>query len=158
MSPLSGLLGNLFHRGALLALGTLLWAAFSVGFGLSRSYAQVSCGARASCQALQPPAVMNTCRHSPVPDCLAQAVSLAACTGVGMALVSPNAQSLIADLYPAAARGRSFGATLMVVWTPVARCKCSHRSCACLYTGAYCLERIRRGCMSVPCHATRLCA
>jgi hypothetical protein len=43
VSPLSGLLGNLFHRGALLALGTLLWAAFSVGFGLSRSYAQVSC-------------------------------------------------------------------------------------------------------------------
>jgi len=58
---------------------------------------------------------MNTCRHSPAPACLAQAVSLAACTGVGMALVSPNAQSLIADLYPAAARGRSFGATLMVV-------------------------------------------
>jgi hypothetical protein len=115
MSPLSGLLGNLFHRGALLALGTLLWAAFSVGFGLSRTYAQVSYGARAPCQALQPPAVLNMCWHSLAPACLAQAVSLAACTGIGMALVSPNAQSLIADLYPAAARGRSFGATLMIV-------------------------------------------
>lgn len=32
-----------------------------------------------------------------------------------MAFVSPNAQSLIADLYPAAARGKSFGGTLMIV-------------------------------------------
>ena len=41
MSPVSGLLGNAFHRGALLAMGTLLWAAFSAGFGLSQTYAQV---------------------------------------------------------------------------------------------------------------------
>lgn len=38
---MSGLLGNAFHRGALLAVGTLLWAAFSAGFGLSQTYAQV---------------------------------------------------------------------------------------------------------------------
>ncbi len=44
-----------------------------------------------------------------------QAVAIAACTGIGMALVSPNTQSLIADLYPAAARGKSFGGTLMIV-------------------------------------------
>lgn len=41
MSPVSGLLGNAFHRGALLAVGTLLWAAFSAGFGLSQTYIQV---------------------------------------------------------------------------------------------------------------------
>lgn len=48
MSPLSGLLGNLFHRGALLATGTFLWAVFSLGFGLSHSYAQVSRGSHVS--------------------------------------------------------------------------------------------------------------
>ena len=41
---------------------------------------------------------------------LRQGLALWAINGVGLALVIPSGQSLIADYYPPAARGRAFGA------------------------------------------------
>ena len=40
-SPIAGLLGDRYHRGVLIGLGTLSWAATSVLFGLSLTYSQV---------------------------------------------------------------------------------------------------------------------
>lgn len=41
--------------------------------------------------------------------CTAQAMMFAALNGIGLALLVPCCQSLIADLYPADQRGRAFG-------------------------------------------------
>ena len=45
-SPIAGLLGDRYHRGVIIGLGTLAWAATSVLFGLSLTYSQVRARAR----------------------------------------------------------------------------------------------------------------
>jgi len=41
-SPVAGVLGDRFHRGFLIAIGTLLWSAFSFLFGFTKTFSQVS--------------------------------------------------------------------------------------------------------------------
>lgn len=41
VSPITGLLGDTWHRGRIIVAGTLAWAAFSLAFGLCVSYSQV---------------------------------------------------------------------------------------------------------------------
>lgn len=43
------------------------------------------------------------------------ALPILAVNGLGLALVIPNVQSLIADYYPAEARGRAFGALWLTI-------------------------------------------
>ena len=46
--------------------------------------------------------------------CCGQAATWAACTGLGLALVFPASQSLVADMFAPEKRGRAFG-TLMTI-------------------------------------------
>lgn len=55
---------------------------------------------------------MASCKHSV--SLAAQVSAMAALNGVGLALVMPACQSLIADLYEAQQRGRAFGIIMTV--------------------------------------------
>ncbi len=41
VSPVTGLLGDTWHRGRIIVAGTLAWSAFSLAFGLCVNYSQV---------------------------------------------------------------------------------------------------------------------
>ena len=55
VSPLTGLLGDAWHRGRIIAAGTLIWASFSLAFGLCVNYSQARMGSHPGTAATQGP-------------------------------------------------------------------------------------------------------
>lgn len=112
--------GHLYNRIAVLTAGALIWGFFAFAFAFTHTVQQ----ARApSAPPLRPWPSRVLCLarrgrdaapHRPLPLARPptgrQGMTVWAFNGVGLALMIPSAQSLIADYYPPAARGAAFGA------------------------------------------------
>ena len=119
VSPITGLLGDAWHRGRIIVVGTLAWAAFSLAFGLCVNYSQVTTHAGRSqvvpvmlaCKPAAPPS--SSCiacvRRGDVRCNVAQALAFAALSGAGLALVMPCVTAVLSDLYAEEQRGVAFG-------------------------------------------------
>ena len=103
-SPASGLLGDKFDRTHIIAVGALLWGVMTFAIGLSTSWRQVQVTGE-----LREAAWANW----PATQCTQGAI-WSAFNGVGLALVIPSIQSLVADYNPAEKRGSAFGTLFLV--------------------------------------------
>lgn len=114
-SPIGGIAGHYFNRVAVLCAGAMIWGTFCAAFAYSTTVYQV--GAQRSVPITRREISNVNC--SPLSSsCHAECVyffgSLQGMVfwsfnGLGLALLVPNAQSLIADYYPAHQRGEAFG-------------------------------------------------
>lgn len=98
-------------RGRVIGAGCLIWATFTALFGEHPPCTPQLPISLLSCA----PTASNPCLHSPPPTCtactssLTWALPICAVNGLGLALVIPSVQSLIADMNASEARGQAFG-------------------------------------------------
>ena len=124
-TPLSGILGDRLDRTYVIAGGALLWGVMTIAMGLANTAGQVFFFFFLSLPralALIPPHYLTSfvsSHHRPtstpttLPPSPPKAMVYAAFNGLGLALIIPCIQSLIADYYPAGSRGRAFGALFL---------------------------------------------
>lgn len=113
-SPVSGILGDKYDRTHIVAFGCCLWGVMTAFIGLSSSIHQVTYAQAA----LQLRIIAFTCMQGCLParrqglqllPVLLQAMIWCGINGIGLALVIPCVQSLIADYHPPETRGQAFG-------------------------------------------------